>query len=110
MPIDAARILARCDALARHSEQPDGVTRVFLSPEQHAVSELVLRWMGEAGMDTHVDAIGNVVGRYEGERPGLACIMLGSHLDTVRDAGKYDGILGVIGAIECVADLHARNV
>jgi len=110
MPIDAARILARCDALARHSEQPDGVTRVFLSPEQHAVSELVLRWMGEAGMDTHVDAIGNVVGRYEGERPGLACIMLGSHLDTVRDAGKYDGILGVIGAIECVADLHVRNV
>ena len=109
MPIDAGRILQRCESIARHSEQPDGVTRVFLSPEQHAVNELVLAWMAEAGMDTRVDAIGNVVGRYEGEHPGLPCLMLGSHLDSVRDAGKYDGILGVISAIECVADLHARN-
>jgi len=110
MPIDARRISDRCEALARHSEQPDGLTRVFLSPEQRAVNGLVRGWMGEAGMDTRLDAIGNVVGRYEGERPGLPCLMLGSHLDTVRDAGKYDGMLGVVAAIECVADLHARAV
>jgi allantoate deiminase len=55
------------------------------------------------------DAIGNVVGRYEGDRPGLPCLMLGSHLDTVRDAGKYDGMLGVVAAIECVASLGARG-
>jgi allantoate deiminase len=65
--------------------------------------------MREAGMTTRVDAIGNVVGRVEGERPGLRCLMLGSHLDTVRDAGRYDGALGVATAIECVAALHARG-
>jgi len=110
MPIEAQRVSDRCEALARHSEQPGGLTRVYLSPEQHAVNELVRRWMAEAGMETRIDAIGNVIGRYEGDRPGLPCLMLGSHLDTVRDAGKYDGMLGVIAAIECVAQLHASAV
>ena len=49
------------------------------------------------------------VGRYEGEQPGAPCLMLGSHLDTVRNAGKYDGMLGVVAAIECVHTLHARG-
>ncbi len=105
----ASRILERCEALARCSEQPGGLTRVYLSPEQRAANALVLEWMRDAGMQMRLDAIGNVVGRYEGERPGLPCLMLGSHLDTVRDAGKYDGMLGVITAIECVACLSARN-
>jgi allantoate deiminase len=100
--------MARCEELARLSEQPDGLTRVFLSPEQRAASELVLGWMREAGMSTRLDPVGNVVGRYEGDRPGLPCLMLGSHLDTVRDAGKYDGMLGVVAAIECVRSLHER--
>ena len=69
---------------------------------------LTLEWMREAGMSARIDAIGNVVGRYEGNRPGLPCLMLGSHLDTIRDAGKYDGMLGVVAAIECVRTLHAR--
>ena len=60
-------------------------------------------------MRAHLDAIGNVCGRYEGERPGLPCLMLGSHYDTVRDAGKWDGPLGLITAISCVADLHRRG-
>ena len=60
-------------------------------------------------MHAHLDAIGNVCGRYEGERPGLPCLMLGSHYDTVRDAGKWDGPLGLITAISCVADLHKRG-
>ena len=60
-------------------------------------------------MRAHLDAIGNVCGRYEGERPGLPCLMLGSHYDTVRDAGKWDGPLGVITAIACVADLNRRG-
>jgi allantoate deiminase len=63
--------------------------------------------MREAGMDARLDGIGNVVGRYEGARPGLPALILGSHLDTVRDAGKYDGMLGVVAAIECVHTLHA---
>ena len=107
--LSADRIMQRCDALARHSELPGGLTRVFLSPENRAANELVLGWMREAGMQSKLDAIGNVVGRYEGERPGLPCLMLGSHLDTVRDAGRYDGMLGVISAIECVHALNAQK-
>jgi allantoate deiminase len=107
--VDASRIMQRCDALARHSELPGGLTRVFLSPEGRAAGDAVLGWMREAGMQARLDAIGNVVGRYEGTRPGLPCLMLGSHLDTVRDGGKYDGMLGVVGAIECVHALNSRE-
>ena len=107
--LDSSRIMERCDALARHSEQAGGLTRVFLSPQQKAVNDLVLGWMRDAGMRAEVDAVGNVAGRYEGEQPGLPCLMLGSHLDTVRDAGRYDGMLGVITAIECVRALHAEK-
>jgi len=107
--LSAPRIMARCDELARFSEQPDGLTRVYLSPQQQAANERVLAWMREAGMNARLDAIGNVVGRYEGERPGLPCLILGSHLDTVRDAGKYDGMLGVVSAIESVHALNAAG-
>jgi len=107
--LSAERIMQRCDALARHSELAGGLTRVFLSPENRAANELVLGWMREAGMQAKLDAIGNVAGRYEGDRPGLPCLMLGSHLDTVRDAGRYDGMLGVVSAIECVAFFNAQK-
>jgi allantoate deiminase len=60
-------------------------------------------------MVSHLDAIGNVCGRYEGDRPGLPCLMLGSHYDTVRDAGKWDGPLGLITAISCVGAMHKRG-
>jgi allantoate deiminase len=105
--LSAQRIMQRCDALARHSELEGGLTRVFLSPQNRAANELVLGWMREAGMEARLDAIGNVVGRYEGSKP--PCLMLGSHLDTVRDAGRYDGMLGVISAIECVAALNEKR-
>lgn len=101
--------MQRCDALARYSELPGGLTRVFLSPEGRAAGDAVLGWMREAGMQASLDAMGNAVGRYEGERAGLPCLMLGSHLDTVRDAGRYDGMLGVISAIECVDTLNRRK-
>lgn len=102
---DSVRIMTRCDALAQCSELPNGLTRVFLTPQYAAASKLVLDWMREAGMQARIDAIGNVVGRYEGTEPDLPCLMLGSHLDTVRDAGKYDGMLGVVTAIDCVQAL-----
>jgi allantoate deiminase len=107
--LDPARIMQRCDALARHSELAGGLTRVFLSREARAATDQVLGWMREAGMEAKLDAIGNAAARYEGERPGLPCLMLGSHLDTVRDAGKYDGMLGVVTAIECVSFLNSKR-
>ena len=105
--ISAQRIWDRCEALAVCSESTDALTRIYLSEQQSAANVLIKAWMQEAGMATHLDAIGNIVGRYEGKQPGLPCLMLGSHLDTVRDAGKYDGMLGVVAAIECVHALHA---
>jgi allantoate deiminase len=102
-------ILRRIDQLAAISETPDQLTRVFLSSEHRAAADLILDWMRDAGMKAKLDAIGNVCGRFEGERPGLPSLMLGSHYDTVRDAGKWDGPLGLITAISCVADLHRRG-
>jgi len=102
-------IIGRINRLAEISETPDNLTRIFLTPEHRAAADLIMTWMVEAGMSAHLDAIGNVCGRYEGERPGLPCLMLGSHYDTVRDAGRWDGPLGVLTAISCVADLHKRG-
>jgi allantoate deiminase len=105
---DAARILERIETLARITEQADGLTRVYLSPQHAEANRLVGSWMREAGLAVHVDAAGNLVGRREGDRPGLPCLMLGSHLDSVRNAGRYDGMLGVLTAIECVEALGDR--
>jgi allantoate deiminase len=102
-------IVRRIDALGAISETPDHLTRIFLTPEHRAAADLLLSWMQEAGMRAHLDAIGNVCGRYEGDRPGLPCLMLGSHYDTVRDAGKWDGPLGLITAISCVGAMHKRG-
>ncbi len=102
-------IVGRINRLGAISETPEHLARVFLSKEHRAAADLILAWMREAGMQAHLDAIGNVCGRYEGERPGLPCLMLGSHYDTVRDAGKWDGPLGLITAISCVGDLHNRG-
>jgi allantoate deiminase len=104
-----AEIVDRINVLAATSETPDNITRVFLTAEHRAAAELLMGWMRDAGMTAHLDAIGNVCGRYEGERPGLPCLMLGSHFDTVRDAGRWDGPLGVITAIACVGDLNRRG-
>src|SRR5580700_1303154 len=102
-------IVERIDRLGKISETPEHLARIFLTPEHRAAADLILTWMRDAGLHAHLDAIGNVCGRYEGERPGLPCLMLGSHYDTVYDAGKWDGPLGLITAIACVADLNKRG-
>jgi len=102
-------IVGRINRLSAISETPQHLARIFLTREHRAAADLIRSWMVEAGMHAHLDAIGNVCGRYEGDRPGLPCLMLGSHYDTVRDAGKWDGPLGLITAICCVADLHKRG-
>ncbi len=102
-------IVGRINRLAAISETPEHLARIFLTKDHRAAADLILGWMREAGMDAHLDAIGNVCARYEGEVAGLPCLMLGSHYDTVRDAGKWDGPLGLITAISCVANLHKRG-
>ena len=102
-------IVGRINELGAISEAKEHLARIFLTPEHRAAADLILGWMHDAGMRAHLDAIGNVCGRYEGTSPNLACLMLGSHYDTVRDAGKWDGPLGLITAISCVADLNRRG-
>jgi allantoate deiminase len=102
-------IVRRIDELAAISGSPENLTRIFLTNQHRAAAELLLSWMRAAGMHAHLDAIGNVCGRYEGDHPGLPCLMLGSHYDTVRDAGRWDGPLGLITAIASVADLNRRG-
>src|SRR3954470_15996013 len=102
-------IVRGINELAAISEEGDKLTRIYLTSELRKAADLILSWMRDAGMSARLDAIGNVCGRYEGERPGAPCLMLGSHYDTVRDAGKWDGPLGVITAIACVADLNRRG-
>src|SRR5690349_24505578 len=87
----AATVVRRADALAACTEEPGRLTRRFATPALREAGDLVLGWMRDAGMTAHRDAIGNVVGRLEppGLAPGAGTLLLGSHLDTVRDAGRY---------------------
>jgi allantoate deiminase len=111
MSSDAAAraILERADILGAISEETGRLTRRFAVPAMGRVNEAVTTWMHGAGMAVHQDNIGNVIGRYEARTSGARTLLLGSHLDTVRDAGKYDGPLGVLTAIACVERLHARG-
>lgn len=102
----AGEIMERIEALAAISESPKALIRRYLTPEHRRVNEMVRGWMVEAGMSARVDAIGNIIGRYEGMAPGAPALMIGSHLDTVVDAGKYDGMLGVLTGIACVQALN----
>ena len=98
------RAYDRCDELAALSAVKGSIHRFHLTSQHAWANALVARWMGAAGLQTRIDAAGNLVGRIEGSRPGLPAVMLGSHIDTVPDAGRYDGPLGVTIGIE-VAEL-----
>jgi allantoate deiminase len=93
--MDAQEVIRRCGLLAHCTEEPGHITRTFLSPPMREVHHLVRSWMEEAGLRVWVDAVGNIRGASD-EGPRL---MIGSHLDTVPHAGRYDGVLGVIMGI-----------
>ncbi|WP_300678678.1 allantoate amidohydrolase [Nocardioides sp.] len=97
--IDAAEVLARCAALDAFTAHPGLLERTYLTPEHAAANAQTAQWMAEAGLAPWVDAAGNQWGRREGPVPGGPALVLGSHLDTVPDAGSYDGMLGVMLAI-----------
>lgn len=108
--VSADSVMERCDVLSRYTEEPNCLTRPFASKAMRQANETVARWMQVAGMHIQYDAIGNLIGRYEGQFAGAKTLLLGSHLDTVRDAGKYDGTLGVLIALSCVERLHQQMV
>ena len=106
-----SRPVSRCDHLGAHpfSDTQDGLFRAYLSDAHKNTCEQVARWMHDAGMTSRMDAAGNLIGRYEGQTPGAPALLIGSHLDTVRNAGRYDGTLGVMLGIEVVAHLAEQG-
>jgi allantoate deiminase len=98
----AATVMERCDALAQFTEETGKITRRYGTVPLAEAMETVERWMREAGMATRRDAIGNLFGLMPGPGDDAPRLMIGGHLDTVRDAGRYDGILGVLSAIATV--------
>lgn len=92
-------VLARCGELDILSASDTWLERTHLTPEHRAANALVGRWMRDAGLRVWQDEAGNICGRREGVSPGLPALLLGSHLDTVPDAGSFDGMLGVLMAI-----------
>jgi allantoate deiminase len=98
----ALKVLNRCDGLARCTEDPPRIQRTFLSAQMRACYNEVEAWMQTAGMKTYLDAGGNLRGLYPGATANAPKLLLGSHLDTVPNAGRYDGILGVVLALSLI--------
>ncbi|MBS1092100.1 allantoate amidohydrolase [Gluconobacter sp. Dm-74] len=112
MTAHGARAVERCRILADgpFSETPGSLFRFWLGPAYQRTLTQVAEWMEEAGLSTRLDAAGSLVGRYEGLVPGAPALMIGSHLDTVRNGGAFDGNLGVMLGIELVSALNEEGV
>jgi len=115
--VDAAHLgalaeesLEGCDIIAGFTEEPGRITRTFLCPSMHDVHQHLTECMRAAGMSVRVDAVGNLIGRYPPLQEPAPVFLIGSHLDTVPNAGKYDGILGVVLGVGAVKALAGRRL
>ena len=106
----AQRLVRMLDELGRVTDEPGRLTRTFLSPAMERANLLIGGWMQEAGLTVREDDTGNLIGRLESATPGAKTLLLGSHLDTVRNAGRFDGALGVLLPIVALAELRQRGV
>jgi allantoate deiminase len=106
----AQRVLRNCDELAAITALEGGILRAYLTPEHARANARVASWMTAAGMTSWQDAAGNICGRYAAASADAPVLLLGSHLDTVPNAGKYDGTLGVLSAIEVIRSLSVLGV
>jgi allantoate deiminase len=104
------RVMAMIGDLAQHTDEPGRITRLYLSTAHRKAAEATLRMMQAAGLDAHIDALGSVVGRIEGSDPGAPALLIGSHIDSVVDAGRYDGNLGVMLGIVVVEALRQQGI
>ena len=114
VPALGQRLWDWAETLATHSDpgfkENGQLTVTYLTPAHQAVSAQLQAWMREAGFDhVQVDAVGNVVGVYEGQQPDAKRLLTGSHFDTVRNGGKYDGRLGILVPMALVRELHAQG-
>lgn len=105
----AARLMERAEALAELSEEPGQLTRPSFTPALRRANDMVAGWMRAAGMSVYEDNMANLVGHYPADRSNAKVLLFGSHLDSVRDAGKYDGPLGVLAGLALVESLAAQG-
>lgn len=114
IPLDPVALGARADAMLRElaaiSAEPDRLTRLYLTPEHRRAADLVAAWMLASGLAVREDALATVRGRLEAGSGTARTLILGSHIDTVIDAGRYDGALGVVAAIVAVDTLRRSGV
>jgi beta-ureidopropionase / N-carbamoyl-L-amino-acid hydrolase len=108
-PALGTRILELADSLAQWSETPRGLTCTYLTAAHRGVAGEIVRLMTSIGLETRTDAVGNVVGRYRSRSPAAKSVIVASHYDTVVNAGKYDGRLGIVTAIAVVERLAAAG-
>lgn len=109
--INGQRLLDQLKTLATVGARADGsCCRLALTDEDKQGRDLVIQWMKVLGLEISIDEIGNVFGRRAGRANTLSPVMTGSHIDTVRTGGAYDGNLGVLGGLEVVARLNEANV
>jgi N-carbamoyl-L-amino-acid hydrolase len=110
VPERGHQVLDWAEQLARHSDVDDALTVTYLTPAHRACAAQLQQWMNDCGFDlTRIDAVGNVVGLYHGTDPARQRLLTGSHYDTVRNAGRYDGRLGILVPMLCVRELHAAG-
>lgn len=109
-PALAERAASWLDELGGISDSPDGLARTFLSPSHARARRLVARWMTSAGLTVFEDQAGNLIGRLEGLDPDAPVIVCGSHLDTVRNAGRFDGALGIVAGVLAAENLVQRGL
>ncbi|SOY91505.1 putative N-carbamoyl-L-amino-acid hydrolase; Amidase, hydantoinase/carbamoylase family; putative exported protein [Cupriavidus taiwanensis] len=105
-------ILAHADELARFSDMEGGLTCAYLTPAHRSAQALLAQWMEAAGMQVRIDAIGNVIGRYAAD-PAVRdarVLLTGSHFDTVRNGGRYDGRLGILLPIAVLGALNQAGI
>lgn len=111
LSVNGDRLMAMIRQLSKLGELPNGgVQRLAFSPEDCHARALVRRWMVEAGMTVHIDEAGNMVGRYPGRFQDAPPLVTGSHIDTVPNAGHYDGTYGVLAGIEAVNTLSEAGI
>jgi allantoate deiminase len=106
----AEEVIARCRRLASFSEDPGSTRRTFLSPPMRDCHGEIARWLKPLGIPVRIDAAGNLRALYPAAQSGAPTLLVGSHLDTVPNAGAYDGVLGVLLAVSLLEALHGRKL
>ena len=110
MGAESKKLVSMLRELGRVTDEPGKLTRTFLSPAMRRANRMVGQWMRQNGLKVREDSVGNLIGRWESKLPKARTLLIGSHLDTVRDAGRYDGPLGVLLPIVALATLRNRGV